>query len=363
MKRTVTTLLALALLAAGNAAWAANEQVQTMRDATAVLNDFVNIPENAIPPALLSEAYGIAVIPDVFKAGFIVGGRYGEGVLSVRTADGTWSHPVFIDLAGASVGWQIGAASSDIILVFKSRRSVDEIVNGQVTLGVDASIAAGPVGRTASAATNLQLEAEIYSYSRSRGLFAGIALEGGVISIDEEANWRFYQEMVSARTLLQRSDRRRLPKSAQRFVYTLDQYMPPLSDVYGGTNRSGRPGYGQTRPSSGGQGRPYSGGYTQPYGNPQTQPRGTNRAPSYGTGRTQPYGAGQNQPYGAGGAQSGVGRQSQSYGNTGKDYSRPSGTKGNYGPVYSGRQSPDSSAGAGGGSGPYRDNTGGGTRY
>lgn len=286
MKRLVTTLLILLLVPASNAAWAANEQAQTLHDATAVLNDFVSIPENAIPQALLSEAYGIAVIPSVIKAGFVIGGRYGEGVMSVRTADGTWSHPVFIDLAGASLGWQIGAASSDLILVFKTERGVEEIINGQVTLGADVSIAAGPVGRTASAATNLQMDAEIYSYSRSRGLFAGLALEGGVITIDAEANWRYYGEMVDSRTILHRSNRQQLPQEAQRFIYTLDKYMPPLNTSYG----------------------------AMPYENSKagTQ-RAQQRQPTASTGA-------------AGGATSGYGQQS----NGGGAY---------YGPVYKGKTS------------------------
>lgn len=363
MNRIVTMFLALALIAFGNAAWAQSEQVETVRNATAVLHDFVNIPENAIPPRLLSEAYGIAVIPDVLKAGFIVGGRYGEGVLSVRTADGTWSHPVFIDLAGASLGWQIGAASSDIILVFKSRRSVDEIINGQVTLGADATIAAGPVGRSASAATNLQLEAEIYSYSRSRGLFAGIALEGGVITIDAEANWRYYGEMVDSRTILQRSKRRSLPESAQRLIYTLDQYMPPVNNVGDGVINGGATGgnrgqygnYDRTQPYAGGQVQPYAGGQTQPYVGGQGQ-TGTG-------GSAQPYNPGPAQQYG--GARAGASGEAAVGG--GYDQSVDGGS--NYGPVYDGGTT--GGAAAGSGSGQFqgdtyrggRDNTGAGARY
>src|SRR5699024_6191379 len=193
MKRIITTLLVLLLLAAAGSSWAASKEEQKMQDAIAVIHDFVNIPENAIPPSLLSDAYGIAVIPNVLKAGFIIGGRYGTGVLSVRTPDGSWSHPVFIHMGGASLCWQIGASSTDIIHVFKTQRGIDGIINGEITLGGDASIAAGPVGRSASAATNLQLNSEIYSYSRSRGLFAGIALDGGVINIDRSATSRYYQ--------------------------------------------------------------------------------------------------------------------------------------------------------------------------
>lgn len=281
MKRIMTTLLVVLLVAASNAAWAASKQVQEMQDATSVLNDFVSIPEDSIPPALLRQAYGIAVIPSVIKAGFVVGGRYGTGVLSVRTADGKWSHPVFIRLAGASVGWQIGASSTDIILVFKTQRGVDKIIDGEVTLGADAAVAAGPVGRSAGAATNLRLNAEIYSYSRSRGLFAGVSLEGGVITIDADANWSYYGEQVDSRTILHRNNLQQLPKAGRRFVYTLDQYMPSANTSsgpipYGDTGHDGDEGGGydnngnngdnaQTRPDKDGQSRSLRGAGAQPY--------------------------------------------------------------------------------------------------
>src|SRR5699024_7147880 len=127
------------LMLVSTTAWAGQPE-QTVKDATAVINDFVNIPENLIPPALLDKAYGIAVIPGVIKMGLVVGGQYGTGVLTVRTDNGSWSKPVFINLAGASIGWQIGASSTDIILVFKTKRGVDQLANGQVTLGAGASV-------------------------------------------------------------------------------------------------------------------------------------------------------------------------------------------------------------------------------
>lgn len=337
MKRTVTTLLALVLIATCSTAYAAREQEQTMRVATSVINDFVNIPENAIPSALLSKAYGIAVIPGVIKAGFIIGGRYGEGVLSVRTKDGTWSHPVFIDLAGASVGWQIGAASSDIILVFKSQRSVEKIINGQVTLGADASVAAGPVGRTASAATNLQLDAEIYSYSRSRGLFAGVALEGGVITIDAEADWRYYGQMVESRTILHRNDRSALPRSGQRFVYTLDQYMPPLN-ASGATRQKGNSkamktpnGASRAPINDSSRSRSQSKGNQQPYGTRAAQPAAGDSTQGQTNGRGQTYNGGKarNEPAVGNRRVQRQGRNSAGQGGN----NAPAGG-GNYGPVY-----------------------------
>jgi lipid-binding SYLF domain-containing protein len=152
----------------------------------------MSIPEKGIPPTLLNNASGIAIIPGVIKAGFILGGRYGRGVLVIRDKDGSWSNPVFISITGGSIGWQVGVESIDIILVFKSSRSIQGILKGKFTLGADASIAAGPVGRQASASTDILLKSEIYSYSRSRGLFAGLALEGAAIQINYDANEAFY---------------------------------------------------------------------------------------------------------------------------------------------------------------------------
>ncbi len=157
-----------------------------------VIREIMAIPESAIPPGLLQNAYGIAIFPDLFKAGFIVGGRYGVGIMVVRTEDRSWSNPVFFSIVGPSLGFQIGAQVSDIILVFNSVRSLDSITGGKFTLGVDASIAAGPVGRHAEAGTDVRLRAEILSYSRSRGLFAGVALEGAAMQIDYGANSAFY---------------------------------------------------------------------------------------------------------------------------------------------------------------------------
>src|SRR5699024_9027638 len=242
MKRLTTILAAVMLAATAQASWAVSEQAQIVQDATAIINDFVEIPENAIPETLLRQAYGIAIIPSVLKAGFVVGGQYGKGILSVRTASGKWSHPVFIKLAGASLGWQIGASSTDIILVFKSQRSVDRIVNGQVTLGADASVAAGPVGRSASAQTNLRLNAEIYSYSRSRGLFAGVALQVGVVSIPHDDIQRYYGGNVSTINILRQGDINTLPPAGKRLIYTLNQYMPAVN-----TSRGVVP-YGADRP-------------------------------------------------------------------------------------------------------------------
>ena len=171
---------------------AGSKETKVVRTAGEVLEEISAIPEKGIPPSLLHDAHGIAVVPGVIKVGFVVGGRHGRGVLLIRDDRGGWSNPVFVTLTGGSVGWQIGAQSTDIILVFKSGKSIDGIMNGKFTLGADAAIAAGPVGRRVEAATDAQLKAEIFSYSRSRGLFAGVSVEGAALQIDDDANADFY---------------------------------------------------------------------------------------------------------------------------------------------------------------------------
>ncbi|MEQ8207415.1 MAG: lipid-binding SYLF domain-containing protein, partial [Woeseia sp.] len=128
-------------------ATAATREENRVADATDVVDQFLRIPEQGVPPSLLARAYAVAVIPDVVKIGFGLGARRGKGLVVIRQSDGTWSNPVFITITGGSIGWQIGAQSTDVILVFKSRRGVDGIASGKLTLGADASVAAGPVGR------------------------------------------------------------------------------------------------------------------------------------------------------------------------------------------------------------------------
>ena len=184
-------------------AQAGEEENKRAENAVRVLKEIMMAPDKAIPKDLLQNAHAIAVIPDVIKAGLVVGGRHGDGLISVKTRDGTWSNPSFIALTGGSIGFQAGVSSTDVVLVFRTQRGVDSIVHGKFTLGVDASVAAGPVGRTANAATDAQLRAEIYSYSRARGLFAGVALDGSVLSIDNTANQAVYGEGITPRRVFE----------------------------------------------------------------------------------------------------------------------------------------------------------------
>ena len=195
--------LALALMVASSGAFAGDREDVRAGEAVRVVEQIQSIPESAIPDRLLDEAKAIVVVPDTIKAGVVFGGRRGLGLMSVKTADGTWSNPVFVKLAGASFGLQAGVQSADVILVFRSERGLDSIVNGKVTLGADAGVAAGPVGRNAAAATDGQLKAEIWSWSRARGLFAGIALDGAVLSIDNGANSSTYGNAVTPRAVFE----------------------------------------------------------------------------------------------------------------------------------------------------------------
>lgn len=196
----IYALVAVTLLHAG-CACAGEQEVERANNAVRVLKEIMMAPDKRVPSDLLQSASAVAVIPDVIKAGFVIGGRHGVGLVSIKTADGTWSNPSFVSMTGGSIGFQVGVQSTDVVLIFRTERGVDSIVHGKFTLGADASVAAGPVGRDAHAATDAQLKAEIYSYSRSRGLFAGIALDGSVLAIDNDANQTVYGDGVTPRRI------------------------------------------------------------------------------------------------------------------------------------------------------------------
>ena len=200
MRLVLTALLALMLPFAANAQ---EKEIQRADNAVRVLSEILAIPEESIPERLLREAEAIAVMPDVVKAGLIFGGRGGKGLMAVRGSDGTWSNPTFITLGGGSFGFQAGVQSADVVLVFRSERGLDSIVNGKFTLGADAGVAAGPMGRNAAAATDGRMKAEIWSWSRARGLFAGVALDGAVLSIDDKSNEAVYGRDTTPRMIFE----------------------------------------------------------------------------------------------------------------------------------------------------------------
>jgi lipid-binding SYLF domain-containing protein len=201
--RLTIRLASVFLLFCATIAQAAEPELKRAENAVRVLGEIMQAPDKAIPRDLLQSAHAIVVVPDVLKAGFVIGGRRGEGLMSVKTRDGVWSNPSFVNLTGGSVGFQAGVSSTDVVLVFRTERGVDSIVHGKFTLGADASAAAGPVGRTAQASTDAQLKAEIYSYSRARGLFAGVALDGSVLSIDNGSNQLIFGEGVTPRRIFE----------------------------------------------------------------------------------------------------------------------------------------------------------------
>jgi lipid-binding SYLF domain-containing protein len=191
----VTVMLGLGSLTfpAQSGSEAADERIRVLK-AAEVFRDMLTLPEKGIPPALLRKTQAIAIIPGYVKAAYVVGGEHGKGVIAVRRDDGSWSVPAFVEMTGGSLGLQIGFEKADFILVFKDRASVATIDQGKFTLGGSASVAAGPVGRSARASTDIKFEAEVYSYSRSKGIFAGISLNGAAFSMDKKANERFYQK-------------------------------------------------------------------------------------------------------------------------------------------------------------------------
>ena len=183
--------------------------------ATEVLDELREQRDQQIPERLLQRAYAIVVVPDVTKVAFVLGGRRGTGAMTVRDSRGRFTNPVFVNLTGGSVGWQIGAQETDIVLVFTTKRGVEGIVDGKLTLGAGASVAAGPVGRQAEVAASVN--AEVFAYSRARGLFAGVALDGTAITIDKRGNRAFYgrRDLPTADILTARSPR--IPRTCVAF--------------------------------------------------------------------------------------------------------------------------------------------------
>jgi lipid-binding SYLF domain-containing protein len=200
MNRVLVTLFFVVAGAAGIAppAFADAREEARLIEASGVLEELRSQRDTLIPDRLMARAYGIAVIPNVVKVAAVVGGRRGSGALVVRDANGRFTNPIMVSITGGNVGWQIGVQSTDIVLVFTTRKSIEGITDGKLTLGGDASVAAGPVGRSASAATDQNFTAEVYSYSRNRGLFAGLSIDGSVISIDTKANNKLYGKTAPA---------------------------------------------------------------------------------------------------------------------------------------------------------------------
>ena len=226
MTRLMTIAAAMAVLAGLPAAPRAqqeSDEAKRLRDAATVFSETMAAEDKAVPRALLGKAEGIAIFPGTVRAGFVIGGMRGRGVLSARTASG-WSAPAFLTLTGGSFGLQIGGQSADLILIINGRRGLENLISNQFKLGADAAVAAGPVGRDAQAATDLQMRAQILSYSRSRGLFAGVTVNGSTIRPDRDANERFYGTRLETKQLIFGPEPARRPEPIPLWLETLNRY-------------------------------------------------------------------------------------------------------------------------------------------
>lgn len=252
------------------AAGAGERQDARLLTSTQVVSELMAMPEQNIPTWLLERAYAVAVIPTVIKVGLGIGGRRGKGVLAIRKDNGSWSNPIFVNLTGGSFGFQVGVQSTDVVLVFTSKQGIEGIVGGKVTLGADASVAAGPVGRQSSAATDIGLTAQVYSYSRASGLFAGVALDGSALTIDSSSNESFYKKPGILASEIIRSDAPSAPPPADQFLAAIQhsatgggvpavaapsapatQATPPASTASSGSQASGAQTYPMEDPQPG----------------------------------------------------------------------------------------------------------------
>ena len=183
--------------------FAGENAASRLEESANVMKEIMETPDNAIPQELLQSCQCIVIVPGMKKAAFIIGAKYGKGFLLCRKDSGTgWSAPAAIMVEGGSFGFQLGGSSTDVVMLVMNSGGVDKLLSSKFTLGGDASVAAGPVGRTASAKTDLQLDAEILSYSRSRGLFAGVALNGATLRPDKDTNTELYGDKVTNRQIV-----------------------------------------------------------------------------------------------------------------------------------------------------------------
>lgn len=229
MRKLMTLLLLCAFVPA---AFAAKEEEDRVRDSGQVLSEILNIPDN-IPQELIDKAECLIILPSVKKGAFGVGGSYGRGVMICRNGlhyTGHWGAPALYALEGISIGFQLGGEATDFVLLVMNPKGAESLLNSKVKLGADASAAAGPKGRDAETATDVVMKAEILSYSRAKGLFAGVSLEGSTLRADGSANEKLYGQKLSAREII-REHKVKPPASAQQLIMLLDKKSPRnLSD-------------------------------------------------------------------------------------------------------------------------------------
>ena len=221
-------LLVLALLSCPVVAAAQSNEIKRVTDSTAVIETLVRAPDQGIPEHILDRAEAIVVIPSLVKGGFIIGAQHGRGVMSVRDrANNRWSAPGFVALTGGSIGWQIGVQAVDLVLLVMNREGIKDLLDTEFKLGANASVAAGPVGRQGEASTDASLNAQILAYSRAKGLFAGLSLEGASLRVDRDANKNFYNSTVSTDDMV-RGITRTTPAGSQ-WTATLARLVPASS--------------------------------------------------------------------------------------------------------------------------------------
>lgn len=223
-KRILALAIATLIPASGFAATTEDGLMEKSVRAAQVLDEIMKVEDKSIPQDLLDRSVCIAVLPDVIRGGFVWGARLGQGLVSCRVEKG-WSQPSFVRIAGGNWGLQIGISAVDMILVFVNPNAVDRLSVNNFTLGGDVSVAVGPVGREAKANTDYQLKSEVYSYSRARGLFAGLTIEGAALAVDHKANALMYNTKANARQLLT-TDGSYAPSSLRTYVRALDANAP-----------------------------------------------------------------------------------------------------------------------------------------
>lgn len=219
MRLTIVATLALMPLLAKDG----NEPVKRLDEAAAVLSEVMTAPDKGIPQELLEKAHCIVIVPELKTAAFVLGGKYGKGYLSCRNKSNRgWSAPGTVRIEGGSVGFQIGGSTTDLIMLVMSERGADKLLASKFTLGAEGSVAAGPVGRTATAQTDLQMRADILSWSRSQGLFAGLALEGATLRQDLDDNATLYGKKLENKDIVTKGVR--APKAAAKLMALLNRY-------------------------------------------------------------------------------------------------------------------------------------------
>ncbi len=223
-----TAMVTGLVLLATPAVAAADTEAERLAEGFVVLQEIMDAPDSSIPESILERATAIAVFPSTVRAGFIFGGQRGRGFIAARDPDtGAWSPPAFLTLTGGSIGLQVGAQQADVVLLIQNRRGLARLLGNQFKLGGDASAAVGPVGRSLEASTDLQMTAEILSYSRSRGVFAGVTLGGATLRADRDANERFYGVRLDSRQIiLEGRTGAALPDAASRLQWALDRLAP-----------------------------------------------------------------------------------------------------------------------------------------